>query len=93
MAAALSAIAHSRCQAAWLSGWPLASASTAAMNPSSATKALIVGRQLAADAGRESVADQLAFQQQRDLRRHRSLSWNQGKAQLATSCPAASAIT
>ena len=28
-----------------------------------------------------------------DLRRHRSLSGNHGKAQLATSCPAASAIT
>ena len=28
-----------------------------------------------------------------DLRRQRSLSGNHGKAQLATSCPAASAIT
>ena len=54
---------------------------------------VVVRGQLSVDPGRERVAVEFALEQRGDSCRHRPLSGNHGNAQLAASCPAASAIT
>ena len=93
-AAPLSTIAHSRCQVAALSGWPAALGLDGGQQPELGDEALVVRGQLAVDPGRERVARPArAPAAGRRSRRQRALSGNHGKAQLATSCPAASAMT